>query len=247
MRWGCILAGLCTWILWAGDSTIEGFHVPREFQEAEVQAEMDANWQASSGVKKINSFEVEWGPDKTILRGDPKQIQVEAQVIRESLSAFPFLAQFTNLVYPTDKGKLLDLTKLLKAIEKKLPQNCYNCFSLPLCAMKKKSTNMDFNDLLLVLDQSHEKKKEKYLGPGSVVMYRENYQMKEPYHAFIWLSPTLALEKRGSGFLLMRPQEVIEKEYKELASMERKSFNLMQGKKLPSLSTPLKKEFWVKK
>lgn len=234
-------------LAFAGEGQHDELAVPAEFSEAEIQKDIETNRLASTGKSRVNSIQVEWSPDSIILRGSAKNIAQELVTIRESLKAFPFLESFVKYVNVSADGKSLDLTKLLKQIDKSLPENCYTCFSLPLCAMEKNLRNMDSADLLQAMSATHNKKKAKDLGPGSIVLYRENYHMKDPYHAYIWLSPTLALEKRGSGHVLIRPQAAIGKEYKELARLERKSFKLVEGNKLPSFSSPLINEYWVKK
>ncbi|MEZ4815936.1 MAG: hypothetical protein R3A80_12165 [Bdellovibrionota bacterium] len=85
------------------------------------------------------------------------------------------------------------------------------------------------------------------MGPGSVVYYKRNFLTKDALHAYIWLSPTLGLERRGTGHLLIRPQENIREEYNWLASNERKSHKRSSGGiRFPSLSNPLIEEYWAK-
>ncbi len=251
----------------AGESHFEG---PAEFSEAEVAEEIAANEAASSGNSKISGVSYYWSPSGTVLKGAPKKIALEAESIQNALRKSPQLKGLLKNLKVSADGSTLDLTALLKEIQKKFSDRCHNCFSIPLCFYDQKSKTLDSDELQGFLSTDFQStkvgtvrstvaggksstttKKTKELArgdlaPGDIVLIKDNFEAQAPYHSYIWLTPTLALERRGTGSILIRPQEEIIKDYKELAKMERKSFREIQGKKLPAIGNPLVIEYWKK-
>ncbi|MEZ4815935.1 MAG: hypothetical protein R3A80_12160 [Bdellovibrionota bacterium] len=134
-------------------------HGTLEFTPEEVQKEVNANWRASTGALKTESFELSWSPDGTRVIGTPEKIAQELATIQESLSHYPLLAPLGSELRAYENGTVLDLGKFLTDLRKKLDHNCGNCFSFVLCAMGKKERGVDFPELEKELQANYKKEK----------------------------------------------------------------------------------------
>jgi len=194
----------------------EEFVIPPEFREEVVQEEIDNNRKASTGTATISGLSYSWAPKKLTISGESRAIRNEYESIRRTLMKSPTFAKFVVLIKQSPSGRELDLGALLEAIEESAPVKADVCFSLPMLFYGKvDDRTMDYPALERFLSGwGRRRLVSRNNSPGDIVVLEDKGRRNEPTHAYLQLTPALALEKRGSGAILIRPSTAVAEDYR---------------------------------